>query len=81
MSVDRIVFDTEAYIAHYFDEPGTGVVDGWLNQVYDGKLAGFVSTTTLVEVREINPNIRECLLFGVSELNTEAPTGRRSETG
>lgn len=53
MSVDRIVFDTEAYIAHYFDEPGAGVVDGWLNQVYDGELAGFVSTTTLVEVRYI----------------------------
>jgi predicted nucleic acid-binding protein len=53
VSRDRIVFDTEAYIAHYFEEPGADVVDDWLNQVYDGELAGFVSTTTLVEVRYI----------------------------
>lgn len=53
MSPERIVLDTEAYIAHYFDEPGSDVVDGWLNQVYDGELAGFVSTATLAEVRYI----------------------------
>lgn len=53
MSPDRVVFDTEAYIAHYFEEPGADVVDDWLNQVYDGELEGFVSATTLVEVRYI----------------------------
>lgn len=53
MSTDRLVLDTEAYIAHYFEEPGADIVDDWLNQVYDGDLAGFVSTATLVEVRYI----------------------------
>lgn len=53
MSPDRVAFDTEAYIAHYFDEPGADVVDEWLNRVYDGELAGVVSPTTLVEVRYI----------------------------
>lgn len=53
MSVDRIVFDTEAYIAHYFEERGAETVDDWLTQVYDGDLAGVVSTATLVEVRYI----------------------------
>lgn len=53
MSTDRIVLDTEAYIAHYFEEPGADAVDDWLNKVYDGELAGFVSPATLTEVRYI----------------------------
>lgn len=53
MSVDRIVLDTEAFIAHYFEEPGADAVDDWLNRVYDGELDGFISTATLVEVRYI----------------------------
>lgn len=53
MSTERIVLDTEAFIAHYFEEPGADIVDDWLNQVYDGTLDGFVSTATLVEVQYI----------------------------
>lgn len=53
MTPDRIAFDTEAYITHYFAEPGADDVDEWLNRVYDGDLDGVVSPTTLVEVRYI----------------------------
>lgn len=53
MSVDPLVLDTEAFVAHYFDEPGADVVDDWLNRVYDSDFDGFVSTAALVELRYI----------------------------
>lgn len=53
MSNNRAVFATEAFIAHYFDEPGADFIDEWLDQIYNDEIAGFVSTATLAEVRYI----------------------------
>ena len=48
-----VVFDAEPLLAFSFDEPGAAEVESWLDQIYDGKINGYVSTINLAEFRYI----------------------------
>ncbi|TQQ83712.1 type II toxin-antitoxin system VapC family toxin [Halonotius terrestris] len=48
-----VVFDAEPLLAFAFDEPGAEAVEDWLDRVYDGDRAGYVSTVNLAEFRYI----------------------------
>lgn len=48
-----VVFDAEPLLAFAFDEPGAQEVEGWLDDVYDGDIHGYVTTVNLAEVRYI----------------------------
>ena len=49
----RVVFDAEPLIAFAFDEPGAGAVETLLDDVYDGEIAGYVTTINLAELRYV----------------------------
>jgi predicted nucleic acid-binding protein len=53
MRRERVVFDTEPLIAHADDEPGSAVVEEYLNAVADGDVEGYVSYVNLTEIRYI----------------------------
>jgi ribonuclease VapC len=48
-----VVFDAEPLLAFSFDEAGAGAVERWLDRVYDGERAGYVTTINLVEFRYV----------------------------
>jgi len=48
---DRVVFDAEPLIAHADDEPGSDVVEAYLDPVAVDATTGFVSAVTLAEIR------------------------------
>ena len=48
---DRVVFDAEPLIAHADDEPGSDVVEEYLDAVVVEDTTGFVSSVNLVEIR------------------------------
>lgn len=48
---DRIVFDAEPLIAHADDEPGSEVVEAYLDAVAVEETAGYTSCVTLAEIR------------------------------
>ena len=48
-----VVFDAEPLIAFAFDEPGAETVEDWLDRVYDGDRAGYISTINLAEFRYV----------------------------
>ena len=48
---DRVVFDAEPLIAHADDEPGSGVVEEYLDAVAAEDTAGYASCVNLAEVR------------------------------
>jgi predicted nucleic acid-binding protein len=50
---ERIVFDAEPLVAHAAGEPGSGVVEEYLNAVADGETNGYVSRVNLTELRYI----------------------------
>lgn len=50
---DRVVFDAEPLVAHADDEPGSDVVEEYLDAVAVDDTAGSVSYVTLAEVRYI----------------------------
>ncbi|QGX94801.1 type II toxin-antitoxin system VapC family toxin [Haloplanus rallus] len=50
-SPDRIVFDAEPLIAHADDEPGSDVVETYLDAVATGETIGYVSYVNLAEIR------------------------------
>ena len=50
---DRVVFDAEPLVAHADDEPGSDVVETYLDTVGVGETTGCVSYVTLTEVRYI----------------------------
>ncbi|GAB3329721.1 PIN domain-containing protein [Haloplanus salinarum] len=50
-SPDRVVFDAEPLIAHADDEPGSDVVETYLDAVATGGTIGYVSYVNLAEVR------------------------------
>jgi predicted nucleic acid-binding protein len=72
-----VVFDTEALLAFAFDEPGTDVVEGWLDRVYDDEVRGCVTTVNLAEFRYVaarktsmsraDGHIQDLLDIGLSE--------------
>lgn len=48
---DRVVFDAEPLIAHADDEPGSGVVEEYLDAVAAEDTAGYASCVNLAEIR------------------------------
>ncbi|RJX42350.1 type II toxin-antitoxin system VapC family toxin [Halonotius aquaticus] len=50
---DRVVFDAEPLVAHADDEPGSEVVEDYLDAVAADDTTGYVSYVTLTEVRYI----------------------------
>jgi predicted nucleic acid-binding protein len=48
---DQVVFDAEPLIAHADDEPGSAVVEKYLDVVAVGDTAGYVSCVNLAEIR------------------------------
>lgn len=44
-----IVFDTEALLIFYLDEEGADVVEGLLEEIWNGNLNGYLSIINLVE--------------------------------
>lgn len=48
---DRVVFDAEPLIAHADDEPGSDVVEQYLDAVVVGDATGYISCVTLTEIR------------------------------
>ena len=50
---DHIVFDAEPLIAHADAEPGSDVVEEYLNAVADADAAGYASCVNLAEIRYI----------------------------
>lgn len=48
---DRVVFDAEPLIAHADDEPGSDVVEAYLDAVAVEDTAGYVSCVNLTEIR------------------------------
>ena len=50
---DRIVFDAEPLIAHADAEPGSDVVEAYLDAVAVGDATGYANCVTLTEIRYI----------------------------
>ena len=50
---ERVVFDAEPLVAHAAGEPGSDVVEEYLNAVADGRTNGYVSRVNLTEIRYI----------------------------
>jgi len=50
---DRVVFDAEPLVAHADDEPGSEVVEEYLDAVAADDTTGYVSYVTLTEIRYI----------------------------
>jgi predicted nucleic acid-binding protein len=48
--VDVLVFDTEPLIAYLDDEPGSDVVEEWIDRVAAGEVDGYISPVTKTEV-------------------------------
>lgn len=48
-----VVFDAEPLLAFSFDETGADAVELWLDRVYDGERAGYVTTINLAEFRYV----------------------------
>lgn len=48
---DRVVFDAEPLIAHADDEPGSDVVERYLDAVAVEDAAGYISCVNLAEIR------------------------------
>lgn len=48
---DRVVFDAEPLIAHADDEPGSDVVEGYLDAVAAENTAGYANCVNLAETR------------------------------
>ena len=48
-----VVFDAEPLIAFAFDESGAEVVEGYLDDVYDGEIDAVVPTVNLAEFRYV----------------------------
>lgn len=54
MSVpDRVVFDAEPLIAHADDEPGSEMVESYLDAVAVEDTTGYISCVTLAEIRYV----------------------------
>jgi predicted nucleic acid-binding protein len=54
---DTVVFDTEPLIAYLDDEPGSDVVEDWIDQVASGEIDGYISPVTKTEVLYVGSRI------------------------
>ncbi|WP_121743170.1 type II toxin-antitoxin system VapC family toxin [Natronorubrum halophilum] len=54
---DKIVFDTEPIIAYLDDEPGSDVVEAWIDRVASGEVDGYISPVTKTEVLYVGSRV------------------------
>ncbi len=54
---DSIVFDTEPLIAYLDDEPGSDVVESWIDRVASGSVDGYISPVTKTEVLYVGSRV------------------------
>ena len=54
---DTIVFDTEPLIAYLDDEPGSDVVEAWIDRVASGEVDGYISPVTKTEVLYVGSRV------------------------
>ncbi len=55
----QVVFDTQALLALYLDEPGADKVESYLNLVLQGKMKGYMNVVDLAELYYILGRISE----------------------
>lgn len=56
---DRIVFDAEPLVAYLANEPGAGVVQEYLDRLWDDEFDAYISPVQLTEVQYIATRIDE----------------------
>ena len=54
---DTIVFDTGPLIAYLDDEPGSDVVEAWIDRVASGEVDGYISPVTKTEVLYVGSRV------------------------
>ncbi len=54
---DAIVFDAEPLIAYLDDEPGSDVVEDWMDRVASGAVEGYISPVTKTEVLYVGSRV------------------------
>jgi predicted nucleic acid-binding protein len=54
-----IVFDTQALLKFYFGEPGSDVVEGYLKQILEKRVKGYINLITLTELYYILARVSE----------------------
>lgn len=72
---DTIVFDTEPLIAYLDDEPGSDVVEGWIDRIASGEIDGYISPVTKTEVLYVGSRV------GFRPEDVRASLGRLEELG
>jgi predicted nucleic acid-binding protein len=80
---DRVVFDAEPLIAHADDEPGSDVVEEYLDAVAVEDTTGSVSCVTLTEIRytlarKYDRTTADDYLDWLEDLGIETRMSRRS---
>lgn len=54
---DAIVFNAEPLLAYLDDEPGSDVVEGWIDRVATGEVDGYISPVTKTEVLYVGSRV------------------------
>lgn len=55
--VDTLVFDTEPLVAYLDDEPGSDIVEAWIDRVSSGEIEGYLSPVTKTEVLYVGSRV------------------------
>ncbi|KDE58091.1 hypothetical protein EL22_07155 [Halostagnicola sp. A56] len=55
--IETLVFDTEPLIAYLDDEPGSDIVEEWIDRVASGEVDGYISPVTKTEVLYVGSRI------------------------
>lgn len=54
---ETIVFDTEPLVAYLDDEPGSDVVEEWIDRVASTEVRGYISPVTKTEVQYVGSRV------------------------
>ncbi|AFZ72829.1 type II toxin-antitoxin system VapC family toxin [Natronobacterium gregoryi] len=54
---DTVVFDTEPIVAYLDDEPGSDVVEAWIDRVASGEVDGYISPVTKTEILYVGSRV------------------------
>ncbi|SDJ67907.1 type II toxin-antitoxin system VapC family toxin [Natronorubrum texcoconense] len=54
---ERLVFDTEPLVAYLDDEPGSDIVEDWIDRIASGELEGYISPVTKTEVLYVGSRV------------------------
>lgn len=57
MTAETIVFDAEPLVAYLDDEPGSDVVEAWIDRVSSGESDGYISPVTKTEILYVGSRI------------------------